>query len=104
MSKFAIVELGKSQYNLEEGKEYKLPKVIMETGKISLDKVLAAGDEKDMIVGKPYLEKALVNIEVSGVVNGEKITSRTFKAKSRYRKTKGFRKELLQFKVISIKY
>lgn len=104
MAKFAVVELGKSQYNITEGKEYKLPRFNIGSGKVSLDKVMLAGDEKSMVVGKPFLDKAVVEIEITGVVNGEKVTSRTFKAKSRYRKTKGFRKELTQFKVLSIKF
>jgi len=104
MSKFAIVKLGSSQYNIEEGKTYEIPKFQSEVGKMNLDSVLAAGDEKGITIGKPLIEKAKVEIEVLGTEKGEKVTSRIYKAKSRYRRTRGFRKQITKFKVVSITY
>lgn len=104
MSKFAILKLGKSQYSVEEGKEYEVPKFAAEVGKLTLDEVLAAGDDKDIVVGMPNVDKAKVEIEVLEHAKGEKINTRIFKAKSRYRRSRGFRKQVTKFKVLSIKY
>ncbi len=104
MSKFAIVKLGTSQYNIEEGKTYEVTQFKAENGKLSIENVLAAGDEKSIVVGKPTIEKAVVEIEVLSTEKGEKVTSRIYKAKSRYRRTRGFRKQVVKFKVLSIKY
>lgn len=104
MSKFAILKLGGSQYTLEEGKEYEIPKFSAEVGKVKLTDVLAAGEGSDVTVGTPMLDKATVEIEVIEHAKGEKITSDIFKAKSRYRRRRGFRKQVTKFKVLSIKF
>lgn len=104
MSKFAVVKLGVAQYNLEEGKEYTLPKFSAELGKFNINEVLLAGENDSIVVGKPFVEKASVELEVLDQGKGEKVTSSIFKAKSRYRKTRGFRKSVTTIKVISIKY
>jgi len=102
MSKFAIIKLGASQYNIEEGKTYEVPKFLAENGKMNIETILATGDETSIKIGKPTVEKAVVEIEILGVEKGEKISSRIYKAKSRYRRSRGFRKQLTKFKVISI--
>ena len=103
MSKFAIIKIGPFQYNVEEGKEYSVPNFEAEVGKkFNVEEVLAAGDEKSMEVGMPTL-KATVELEILGEEKGEKVTSRIFKAKARYRRSRGFRKTVTRFKVSSIK-
>jgi large subunit ribosomal protein L21 len=104
MSKFAILKLGTSQYTIEEGKEYEIPKFSAEIGKLKLTDVLAAGEGSDVSVGTPILDKAVVEIDVLAHEKGEKITSSIFKAKSRYRRKRGFRKQVTKFKVLSIKF
>lgn len=104
MSKFAILKLGGSQYTVEEGKEYSIPKFEAEVGKVKINEVLAAGEGSDINVGTPSLDKASVELEVLEHAKGEKVTSRIFKAKSRYRRKRGFRKQVTKFKVLSIKY
>lgn len=104
MSKFAIIKLGSTQYNIEEGKTYEVPKFKAENGKMNLESVLAAGDEKGITLGKPTISKAKVEIEVLSTEKGEKVTTRIYKAKSRYRRTRGFRKQITKFKVLSINF
>jgi large subunit ribosomal protein L21 len=50
----------------------------------------------------PYVGSAKVKIQILGEVKGEKIKSMIYKAKSRYRKRKGFRKVYTKFKVLEI--
>ncbi len=101
--KYAIVQLGGFQYTLEEGKEYTVPKFNAEPGKkLVAEKVLAAFDGKEMHFGKPSLTNIAVTLEIKSIDKGEKVVSRTYKAKSRYHKTKGHRKLETRFVVKSI--
>ena len=105
MSKFAIIKLGTFQYNVEEGKEYETPKFQAEAGKkVVVEEILAAGENDKLEVGTPFVKGAKVELEIIDQTKGEKVTSRIFKAKSRYRRTRGFRKLVTKFKVVSIKY
>lgn len=104
MAKFAIIKIGPFQYNVEEGKEYSVPKFEGETGKvIKATEVLAVGDDSSIDYGKPLLDKVNVELEILEQGKGEKVVSRIFKAKSRYRRKRGFRKLETKFKVKSIK-
>jgi len=103
MSKYAIVKLGGFQYTVEEGKEYTVPKFqAEEKKKLDVSDVLAVGTEKDLKVGTPIVKGAKVTLDILEQAKGKKITTRVFKAKSRYRKTKGFRKQVTKFKVAKI--
>jgi large subunit ribosomal protein L21 len=105
MSKYAIIQIGTFQYNVDEGKEYSVPNFQAEAGKtLKIENVLAVGDGEKFVVGTPNLPKAIVELEILEQAKGEKVHSRIFKAKSRYRRTRGFRKRVTKFKVLSIKY
>lgn len=105
MAKFAIIKLGTNQVRLEEGKTYDLPRFSdSDSKKFTVTEVLAAGDDKGAQFGMPFLDKAKVEVEVVGNANGEKVTSRIYKAKSRYRRTRGFRKKVTTIKVSSISF
>ncbi len=103
MSKYAIIQLGGFQYTVEENKEYEVPKFQAEEGK-DFDgmKVLAVGNGDNIEFGSPEVKGAKVTLNIIEQGKGEKVTTRTYKAKSRYRKTKGFRKRVTKFKVDSI--
>ncbi len=101
--KYAIVKIGTFQYTIEEGKEYSVPNFEGEINKkIDLKDIVAIGDGDKLTVGKPTVDKATVQIEIIDQAKGEKVQSRIFKAKSRYRRLRGLRKRITKFKVISI--
>ncbi|MEO6728939.1 MAG: 50S ribosomal protein L21 [Candidatus Dojkabacteria bacterium] len=103
MAKFAIINIAGTQFNVEEGKTYEVPKFIAEAGKaFKITDVLALGDGEKFEFGKPTL-KAEVTLDIIEQKNGEKVISNIFKAKSRYRRRRGFRKEVTKFVVKSIK-
>lgn len=104
MSKFAIIKLGARQFLVEEGKQYRVPKFNVDEGKIEIKEVLAVGDGKEVKLGSPFVDTAVVNLDVFGNVKGEKIKTEVYKAKSRYRRTKGFRKQLTHFEVKKISF
>ncbi len=103
MSKTAVIELNGRQFSLVEGQSYRLPKFIAEVGKMKLDKVLSVSEGDKVEFGKPYLDKATVEVEVLAQELGKKVVSRVYKAKSRYRRTRGKRNNVTLIKVVSIK-
>ena len=103
METYAIVQIDHRQYIVEPDKTYTVDKFICEPGtKMDLE-VLAYGNGDKLAVGEPLLKDVKVTIEVTDQGKGEKVTSKIFKAKSRYHKTFGFRKQVTTFKVVSIK-
>ena len=105
MSKFAIIQIGKQQYSLEEGKEYAIPKLVGEKdSKIKIEHVILAGEDQELKIGKPFIDGAIVEITILDQINGEKINSRIYKAKSRYRRNRGLRKKLTKLMVNKISY
>lgn len=99
---YAIIALGKSQYLVEEGKTYEVPRFAGELGKLE-PQVLAAKTGDQIEFGAPSLDKIKVVLEIVEQGKGEKVVTRKFTAKSRYRKTHGHRKLVTKFKVASIK-
>ncbi len=102
MKKFAIVEIAGHQYRVEENDELSVNNLDIQTGKkIKLDKVLlfANGEVK---IGQPYLKDRAIEAEIVENFKGKKIRVATHKAKSRYRRTKGFRPQLTKIKITKI--
>jgi len=75
---------------------------IKKGGKVSPDKILAIYNESKSFLDEKTLKKAKVVLEVIENKKGEKIRVFTYKSKSRYRKTKGFRPSLTKVKVKKI--
>ena len=70
--------------------------------KVELDALLKFDDTgKTFELGQPLL-KGKVSAEVVDHVLGEKIRIAKFKAKSRYRKVRGFRSKLTKLKIVKI--
>jgi len=103
--KYAIIQIGPFQYNVDEGKEYTVPNFEAEEGNpFQVREILAVGDDEKFVVGQPTIDSARVELDILGQEKGEKVTSRIYKAKSRYRRVRGHRKLVTRFKVKSITY
>jgi len=102
MKKFAVVEIAGHQYQVEENDELAVNNLDTQTGKkIKLNKVLLFANDK-VEIGQPYLKNRVVEAEVINNLKGEKIQVATYRAKSRYRKVKGFRPKLTKIKITKI--
>lgn len=89
MSKYAVIRIKGNQYKVEEGQELLVDKVGEETLKAE---VLLFADGEKVKVGKPTLSGVSVGLKViDKEVKGDKVLVLTYKAKSRYRRKKGFR-------------
>ncbi len=92
----AIVKIGSSQYLVSEGQE-------LLGDRPAVDMVLAVIDDKKTSVGTPEVKGAKVDLKVLGEVKGQKLRVSKYKAKSRYRKTIGFRPRFVKVLVQNIK-
>lgn len=99
--KYAVVNIAGRQHKVREGEELIVGRLAA-TGKTVFDQVYLLVDEGKVTVGTPTVSGAKVEVEVSGEEKGEKIRVVKYKAKSRYRKTRGFRALLSRIKVTKI--
>lgn len=103
MKEYAVIQIADKQYIVEPEKVYTVDKFVSEPGdKVKLEALAYAKDDT-FETGTPTLSKPQVEIEVIGQGKGEKVKTHIFKAKSRYRRTRGHRKQVTTFKVLSIK-
>ena len=90
MDKFAVIRIQGKQFKVSEWEEILVP-LLSETNKVEAEVLLFAEGDK-VEVGTPVLEKAKVTFKVvSELEKGEKVRVFKYKAKSRERKTAGFR-------------
>lgn len=100
--KFAVIRVKNQQLLVNEGKTYELKKLAGNPGdKVEAEVLLTANEDK-VEVGNPVIKEADVEAEIVEQKKGEKVTSKIFKAKSRYRKTTGHRPLITVIKVKKI--
>lgn len=104
MDKFAVILSGGKQYIAHEGKRLVVEHLAgNENDKVVFDKVvLTAHGEEEVHVGKPYLDKVTVEAKITKQDKGEKIRVARFRAKSRYRRVRGFRSMLTEVEIVKI--
>lgn len=101
--KFAVIKISGVQLKVYEGKEYEVNKLSGNKGeKIEVTDVLVIADGEDVKIGKPIVDGAKVDLEITSQKKGEKINGFVYKAKSRYRRRFGFRASITRVKVIKI--
>lgn len=103
MVTYGVVKTGGKQYLVKEGITITVDQLNVEKNKkVELETLLKFDIEgKAFELGQPFL-KEKVSAEVIDNVLGEKIRIAKFKAKSRYRKVRGFRARLTKLKIIKI--
>ena len=103
MAIYAVVKTGGKQYLVKEGMTITVDQLNSEkNNKIQLETLLKFDEEgKAFELGQPVL-KEKVSAEVEDNVKGDKIRIAKFKAKSRYRKVRGFRAKLTKLKITKV--
>lgn len=91
MAKYAIVQISGKQYRVSEGQKLNVERLDKTDGQIELDRVLLVAQDGDVKIGSPIVSGVKVVAKVLGEEKGEKIRVVKFRAKSRYRRTTGFR-------------
>jgi len=93
MNNWAVIKANGKQYKVEEGETFTLDKVKSQNDQISFDEVLLVKTDKDLLVGRPLIQKAKVTAKILGNYKDKKIRVVKFKSKSRYLKTTGHRQQ-----------
>jgi len=95
--KYAVAKIGGKQLKITEGETFK----IEHQDALKFD-VLVYSDGKDVILGTPFLKDITVKATLLGEEKSKKVRVGRFKAKSRYKKTKGHRQMMSVFKIDEI--
>ncbi len=101
--KYAIIATSGTQYRVEEDQIITVDKLEGEkdsTGTIK--SVLLIVDDDKIKIGTPEVKDATVEYKIVNQYQGDKVRVSKFKAKSRYRKTMGFRAQLTDIKILKI--
>jgi len=103
MAKFAVVKIGGHQYKVAEGEEIEVPKIEGKEGTVlTLEEVLLVVDEDEVKIGQPQVKGARVEAEIVEQRKGEKIRVAKYKAKTGYRRVRGFRPLITALKIKKI--
>ncbi|MFH1967307.1 MAG: 50S ribosomal protein L21 [Patescibacteria group bacterium] len=100
----AVIQFQNKQYLVEADQELTVDRIENKIGDtIAISDVLVVTDDKKTHIGTPNVKGAKVVAEVIEHDKGDKIRVATYKAKSKYRRVKGFRAHLTRLKIKSIK-
>lgn len=102
---FAVISHNGNQHRFTLDKEYDLDlgKDIAETEKkMTFSDVLLFSDDKNVVVGEPYIKGASVEVEILKTGLGEKSSSLKFHAKKRYTRHLGHRQASTRIKIVKI--
>lgn len=103
MADWAVVNIVGFQHQVDEGKEIQVGRLSGEKGsKIELDQILLAKIGDKSFIGQPLLTGAKIKAVITEQGRGEKIRVATYKSKSRYRRTRGFRAYQTKIKIEKI--
>lgn len=99
---FAVIETGGKQYRVAPGTKIKVEKLPAEGENFVFDKVLLLGDEKEVKIGKPYLDGSKVEAKVLKQARAKKVIVFRYKSKTRQRKKKGHRQHYTEIEITKI--
>ena len=99
----AVVKIGSSQYLVQKGQEIEVDRLaVSPQGELKIPDVLLVYDQDKTHVGQPFVAGSVVNALISAHTKGDKIRVGKFKAKSRYRKVRGFRASLTKLTITDV--
>lgn len=101
---WVVVKIGGKQFKVSQGDTLEVEKLSNGDKKVKFEEVLLASLGGKVRVGTPTVKGAKVTATVLENKKGEKIRVSKFKAKSRYRRTAGFRPHLTVFKIDKIEF
>ncbi len=100
---YAIFKSGGKQYKVAENDVVKLEKLAGEKGDvIKLDNVLALGTDKAITVGAPFVDGAVVSVEVLEQAKDDKVLIFKKKRRQNYRRKKGHRQHITVVRILDV--
>ncbi len=101
--KYAIIQLAGKQLKVAEGEQITVTRLENAEGEeLKIADVLLTADGDKVTVGTPLVESAVVTLKVVSHDKGDKIRVAKYRAKSRYRRVKGFRPSETTLEVVKI--
>lgn len=101
--KYAVVKIGGSQYKVSQNDVIDVDKITEKKDDfVEFNEVLLLVDDGKVKIGNPLVKEAKVKAKIVDQIKGKKISVATYKAKSRYRRVKGFRPLLTKIKIEKI--
>jgi large subunit ribosomal protein L21 len=88
---YAVIRSGGKQYVVRKGDKVVVDKIDSKDSNILLEEVLMIVSDSNLKIGKPTLSGVKVKAKILETRKGDKIDVYKYKAKSRYRRSKGFR-------------
>jgi len=102
---YAVIDFQGHQYQVTEGQEIVVDRLEEKEGaKVKIDSVLLLVNGDEVLIGDPLIDGAKVTAKILEHFKGEKIRVAKYRAKSRYRRVKGFRPQLTRLKIEKIEY
>jgi len=100
----ATIQIGPRQYIVKKDDQLVVDKIDFKVGDtLTIKEVLLIIDGETAQIGQPFLEGASVELKLEDTKKGDKIRVARYKAKSRYRRVKGFRPTESHLTVTAIK-
>ena len=99
----AVIKTGGKQYKVIPGQKIKIEKLEKNVGdEIIFDSVLLLDNEKDVLIGKPFIDGAKVLGKVLAQERYDKVIIYKYKPKKRYRLKKGHRQPYTEVEIVKI--
>jgi len=99
----AVIKTGGKQYKVEKGNKFEVERLPHKEGeKFTVEKVLLLEDGGNLKIGTPLLEGAYVEAKIVAHKKGDKQIIFKKKAKKRYQRTHGYRKEFTVIEILEI--
>jgi large subunit ribosomal protein L21 len=100
---FAVMETGGRQHKVHQGGVLRVEKLEVPKGdQVTLDRILAVGDDAQTVIGTPYIAGAQVVVQVLQQGKAKKIIIYKYKAKKNYRRKNGHRQFFTEIMVKEI--
>jgi large subunit ribosomal protein L21 len=100
---YAVVRTGGKEYKVSVGDVLEVEKLDAESGAtVELGEILMASDGKEVHVGRPLVEGALVRAEVLEQTRAPKVVVFKMKRRKKYRRKRGHRQQLSVLKITGI--
>ncbi len=101
--KYAVISLGGTQHQVTENQILTIDRLEQPEDKsITTDQVLLTVNDDTVKTGQPTVKNASVEYKIISHTSGKKLRIFKYKAKSRYRRTQGFRPLQSQIQITKI--